>query len=140
MVNSCLWSLLCPEEDSCVFSAHSADPKCNDRRESHGSIYLPLPNRLRRSSDDMGLRDFLGLPKRHRRKESKARSEIGPNEGTGEVDLVLPRPTAGSAPDLQIGTSTSTTTGPSTTRGQEPNGTQSFSSRFMCLTALFFTM
>ena len=44
----------------------------------------------------MGLRDFLGLLKSHRRKHSKARSEIGPTEGTDEVDLAPPRLTSGS--------------------------------------------
>ncbi|KAF9788732.1 hypothetical protein BJ322DRAFT_1019212 [Thelephora terrestris] len=36
-------------------------------------------------SDKIGVRDFLGIPKVHRRERSIARSEIGPNEGTGQV-------------------------------------------------------
>ena len=90
--------------------------------ESHESIYLPLPHHLRQISDNMGLREFLGIPKRHRRKKSKARSEIDPTEGTDEVGLARPRLTSGSTPDLQISASISTSPGPSTAGGQRSNG------------------
>ena len=94
--------------------------------ESHESIYLPLPHHLRQISDNMGLRDFLGIPKRHRRKHSKARSEIGPTEGTDEVDPApLARLTLGSTPDLQLGVAIPTSPGPSTVRGQRSNGMHS---------------
>ena len=73
----------------------------------------------------MGLRDFLGLPKSHPRKHSKARSEIGPTEGTDEVDLAPPRLTSGSTPDLQLGVAIPTSPGPSTAGGQRSNGMQS---------------
>lgn len=75
----------------------------------------------------MGLRDFLPLPKSHRRTRSEARSEIGSVENPGEVDLVVPRPTE-STPDLGIGaSSTPPTYSPTTPRNQEPNGTQTAS-------------
>ena len=70
----------------------------------------------------MGLRDLLGIPKRHRRKHSKARSEIGPTEGTDEVDLAPPHLTSGSTPDLRLGAAIPTSPGPSTARGQVTNG------------------
>ena len=96
-----------------------------ESHESHVSIYLPLPHHLRRISHNMGLREFLGIPKRHRRKHSKARSEIGPTEGTDEVDPAPLRLTSGSTPDLQISASISTSPGPSTAGDQRSNGMQS---------------
>ena len=72
----------------------------------------------------MGLREFLGIPKRHRRKKSKARSEIDPTGGTDEVELAPSRLTLGSTPDLQISASISTSAGPSTAGDQRSNGMQ----------------
>ena len=73
----------------------------------------------------MGLREFLGIPKRRRRGKSKARGEIDPTEGTDEVDLAPPRLTSGSTPDLQISAPISTSPGPSTAGDQRSNGMQS---------------
>ena len=51
----------------------------------------------------MKLPNFLRLPKIHRRKRSRARSDIGPIEGQSEPDPTAPRPTE-STPDLRTGT------------------------------------
>ena len=89
----------------------------------------------------MGLRDFLNIPKIHRRKRSKARSEIGSSEDTtlSQVDLGVGRPTE-SAPNLQTSVATSTTSGPSTVRGEEFNGMQAVCLQMIYLTALFCTI
>ena len=61
---------------------------------------------LHRSNDDMKLPKFLSPLKIHRRGRSKARSEIGAIEGSGDADPAAPRP-AESTPDLGISVSTS---------------------------------
>jgi hypothetical protein len=84
-----------------------------------------IAHHLRRSSDNMGLRDglrdFLSLPRKDRRARSEARSEAGPIAGPGGVDLVVQRPTE-SSPDLRIAPPTLSTPSPSTSRNQESNG------------------
>ena len=104
--------------------------------ECHEANHLLSSHHLHRPSNDMGLRDFLSLPKGHRRSRSKARSEIGPIEGQSEAELVAhQRPTT---PDLGIGSSTPPTSGPLTSRGQESNRTQrTLSRRSIYLTTLF---
>ena len=76
-----------------------------------------------RNVDKMGLRELLSIPKLRRRKKSKARSEIGPIEGSSTVDPSTPRLT-GSTPDLRIGSSSSATQSPLTSPGQEFEGTK----------------
>ncbi|KAF9648430.1 hypothetical protein BDM02DRAFT_3187181 [Thelephora ganbajun] len=71
----------------------------------------------------MGLRDLLP------RARSKARNETAPTEGPGEVSLVVPRPTE-STPDLRIGVSTLSTSGPLASHDQEPKDCPSISDRF----------
>ena len=81
-----------------------------------------------------GLRDFLSLPRKDRRARSEARSDVGPAAGSGEVDLVVPRP-AESSPDLRIGSSTSPSPSPLTSRsGQESNSTSTALFRVISLT------
>jgi len=69
----------------------------------------------------MKWREFLRAPKKHRRTQSNARSEVGSIEGQGGVDLAVPRP-AESTPDLRIGSSALPTSNTLTPRGQESNG------------------
>jgi len=69
----------------------------------------------------MKWREFLRAPKKHRRTQSKARSEVGSIEGRGGLDLAVPRP-AESTPDLRIGASNLPTSSTLTPRDQEPNG------------------
>ena len=57
---------------------------------------------LHRSSNVMRWREFLQIPKRHRRTRSEARSGTGSIEGQGGVEV--PRLTE-STPDLRIGSS-----------------------------------
>ena len=63
-------------------------------------------------------------PKDRPRNRSKARSEINPTEGQNDSEAdpsVAPRRME-STPDLRIGTSTSQTSGPLTSRDQESSG------------------
>jgi len=90
---------------------------------------------LHRPNNVMKWREFLHIPKRHRRARSKARSEIGSVEGQSGADLAVPRPTE-STPDLGIGTSTLSTSSPSVPRDQEPNGRQTTLSWVILLTSL----
>lgn len=106
--------------------------------ELHVSPHLLSFNHLRPTSYNMGLRDFLCVPKGLRRKRSKARSEIGPAEGPSDPCPVASRP-AESAPDLRIGAFTSATPGPLMTREQEFNSMQTVPSRANYLTTLFAT-
>ena len=69
-----------------------------------------------------GLRDFLRIPK-HRRAPSKAKSDIDSTEGPSETDLAVPRSTE-STPDLRIGASTLSTSGPPTPRDHQSSGTR----------------
>lgn len=123
------------EELALVFSALDASP----RGLTHPSATaLDHPHRI--ASDNMGLREFLNIPKLHRRKRSKARSDIGPSEDTlGQGNLGVARPTE-STPDLQTSATTSTTPGPPTVRGQESNGMQVVCLQTIHLTALFCTL
>ena len=84
----------------------------------------------------MKWRDFLLVPKKHRRARSGARSEVGSLKVPSDVDLAAPRPTE-STPDLRIGTPTLPMPGPLTPRDQEPNSTQTILSWMVYLTALF---
>ena len=77
---------------------------------------------------NMGLRDLLSPPRRHRRARSKAGSEVGPIEDTGEVHPFVPRH-AGSTPDLGITPSTFLPSGPSTSQDQGLSGMQTVFSR-----------
>ena len=81
----------------------------------------------------MKWREFLHIPRKHRRTRSKARSEVGSIEGQSRVDLAVPRPTE-STPDLRIGASALPTSNPLTPRNQESNGRQTTSSRAIYLT------
>ena len=65
-------------------------------------IGVQRSSNLHRGSDNMGLRGFLRLPRIHRRKRSKARSEV---ENPSEAGPSLP-PSSESTPDLRIGAST----------------------------------
>ena len=68
---------------------------------------------------DMGIRDFLRIPRKHRRARSEARNEANTVEGR-PVDLAaLPH----SQPDLGIGSSISPTSVPTTSQNREPSGT-----------------
>ena len=93
----------------------------SERNESHEASHLLSDHhQLHRLDDEMKLRSLLCLPKSHRRKQSKARSElgVGPSEGRNEV---VSRPTE-SAPDLRIGTPTLPTSSPLAVRDLESNG------------------
>ena len=84
----------------------SGNKNCENLRKRHGTCHCHTSAAVHhpyRKSDDMGLRDFLRLPKFDRRKRSKARSEIG---NANEDGPPVQRPTE-STPDLRIGTSTS---------------------------------
>jgi len=102
----------------------------------HEANYLLSSHHLHRPSNNMGLRDFLSLPKGHRRSRSKARSEIGSIEGQGEADLVAHQRPTESTPDLRIGASTSPTSSPLTSRDRESGGTRTPSPRIINLTTL----
>ena len=72
----------------------------------------------RRSNDTMGIRDFLRIPRKHRRARSEARNEANPVGGR-PVDLAgLPH----SQPDLGIGSSILPTSVPPTPQNREPSG------------------
>ena len=77
-------------------------------------------------SDNMGLRDglrdFLSLTRKDRRARSETRNEVDPTADPGGVDPVVPRPTE-SSPNLRIGSSTSPSSSPLTSRDQESNST-----------------
>ena len=91
---------------------------------------------LHRPRDEMKWRDFLPVPKKHRRARSGARSEVGTLKGPSDVDLLAPRLTE-STPDLRVSTSTLPTSSPLTSRNQEFNGTQTVISPTIHLTVLF---
>ena len=99
-----------------MLSALSVVPEWN---ESHEASYL-LSHHLHPPNDEMKLPKFLRPPKIHRRRRSKARSEleIDPIEDQTEADLVVPRRTE-STPDLQTGVSTLPTSSPLSPRNQE---------------------
>ena len=103
-----------------IFSALSVGPEWD---ESHEASYLLSYHHLHRPNDEMKLPNFLRPPKIHRRKRSKARSElgIGPVEDQNEADPVVPRRTE-STPDLQIDTSSLPKFSPLSPRDQESNG------------------
>ena len=82
----------------------------------------PIYTSLYRRRDEMKWRDFLPVPKKHRRTRSKARSELGSVGDQGEAGLVSLRPTE-STPDLGISASTLPTPSPSTSRVHGSNGT-----------------
>ena len=84
----------------------------------------------------MGWRDFLPVPKIHRRTRSGARSEVGSLKGPSDVDLIAPRPTE-STPDLRIGVPTLPTPNPLDSRDQESDGTRTMISWTVHLTTLF---
>jgi len=85
----------------------------------------------------MGLRDFLSLPKDPRRSRSTPRSEITSTEGQGEADVVAHRRPTESTPDLRIGSSTSTTSSPLTSRDRESNRRRTASPRMLHLITLY---
>lgn len=66
----------------------------------------------------MGLRDLLRLPRKHRRTRSEVMSEVTSTEGRRVGLAVLPH----SQPDLGIGYSISQGSVPSTSQKQEPGG------------------
>ena len=79
----------------------------------------PIAPPSHRSKNNMGIRDFLRIPRKNRRARSEARNEANPVEGR-PVDLVAPPQ---SQPNLGIGSSISRSTSvPPTTRSQEPSG------------------
>jgi len=82
--------------------------------------------------DGMKWRNFLPVPKKHRRARSGARSEVGSLKGPSDVDLVAPRP-AESTPDLRVGPSTGPMPSPLTSHNQETNGTWIFIFRMIHL-------
>ena len=92
---------------------------------------VPIFTNLHRRRNKMKWKDFLPIPKKHRRKRSKARSEVGSNEG--EVDPVALHPT-GLTPDLGAGASISPAPTPLTSRRHESNGAQTNSPWFIHLT------
>ena len=104
-------------------------PTISYRTTIHASLHRPR--------DEMKWRDFLPLPKKHRRARSGARSEVGSLKAPSDVDLpVAPRPTE-STPDLRIGTSALPMSSPLAPRDQEPKGEQTIISWTIHLTALF---
>lgn len=122
------------EEDSDFFSALSIGP---ERKERQQPIFPLSSHHPHPTSDDMGLRDFLRIPKKIRgRVRSKARSEISPIEGPSNDDPAVPRPSE-STPDLGTGPSTLPT--PSfLTSSQESKGMQMGFSNIQSLTTVFF--
>ena len=95
---------------------------------------VPIFANLHQRHNKMKWRDFLPVPKRHRRKRSKARSEVGSNEdGAGQVAL---RPTE-STPDLGIGASILPVPTPLTSRSHVPKGARMRSPRLIHLTTHF---
>ena len=81
--------------------------------------------------------DFLPVPKKHHRARSGVRSEVTALNTPSEVDLVAPRPTTESTPDLRIGTSTLPMPSPLTSHDQGSNGMQTIISWAIHLTTLF---
>jgi hypothetical protein len=109
----------------------------NGTRATRPTIrYRPTiyPN-LHRPSNNMKWRDFLSIPKKHRRTRSKARSELDPIEASSEADLAVPRPTE-STPDLRIGTSTLPTPDPLISGDQKPSGMRTTAFQTIHLTIL----
>lgn len=82
----------------------------------------------------MGLREFLRLPKNRPRKRSKAKSEIGPIEGSSQADLTA-QPRTESTPNLQIDASTSQISGSVASNDKKLNGMQIVSSQVNKLTS-----
>ena len=123
-------------EDSDFFSALTVGPEWNERQRS---LFLLSPHHLHQTGDNMGLREFLRIPKIkiNRRVRSKARSEVSSIGGPSDENQVVPRP-AVSAPDLGIGGSNLPTPSPLTSTGQELKGMQTDVSIRVCLTTLFF--
>ena len=113
--------------------ALSADQALVYRR--HKSCHLLSNRHLRRSDDDMPLPRFLSLPGKNRRSRSKARSEADASKDPTEAGQPVPRP-AGSALDLEVGSSTSTTATHPTLQNQESSGTRAMLSWNTHLTAL----
>jgi hypothetical protein len=121
------------------FSALSVGSKWNESHEadyplSSHHLHLIYTN-LHRPSDNMKWRDFLSIPKKHRRTRSKARSELDPIEASSEADLAVPRPTE-STPDLRIGTSTLPTPDPLISGDQKPSGMRATAFQTIHLTIL----
>jgi hypothetical protein len=99
----------------------------------HVSFYFVITPPSTPKQRKMGLREFLRLPKKRHRKQSKAKSEVDPIEGPSEADLAVPRLTE-STPDLHIDASTSLNSGPMTSHDQESNSMELISSRANLLT------
>lgn len=95
------------------------DLGCHERHETN---YLLSYRHLYQPNDNMGVRDLLNLPKNHRRRRSKTRSESAsePVQGPSEVDATVPNFTE-SAPDHGIDSPTSHT---STHQGSGSAGMQ----------------
>ena len=85
---------------------------------SHEASYLLSHHRLHCSDDNMGIRDFLRIPRKGRRMRSEGRSEAKPIEG-GQIDqAAVPH----SQPNLGIGSSISPKSVRSTSQSREPSG------------------
>ena len=121
-------------EDSDCFSAPTVGPEWNERQQS---LFLLSPHHLHQTGDNMGLREFLRIPKINRRVRSKARSEVSSIGGPSDDNPVVPRPAA-STPNLGIGGSSFPTPSLLTSAGQELKGMQTDVSIRVCLMTLFF--
>ena len=126
----------------CMYAGRLIAPALNLGPEwnlCHEADHLLSHHHLRQSTptrNEMGWRDLLRVPKKHRRARSEVRSEVEYLKDTSDVDLVGSRPTE-STPDLRIGSSTLPTPSPLTSRNQNSNGTRAIISRTIHLTALF---
>ena len=118
-------------EDSDLFSALSVGPEWNQCQHSK---FLLSPHHLHPTGDDMGLGEFLRIPKKFRRRtRSKARSEVIPIEGPSNDNPVASR-TSESTPDLGIGRSALLKPSISTSPGRGFKGIQTYFSRMNHLT------
>jgi hypothetical protein len=97
---------------------------------------VPTYTSLRRRRDAMKWRDFLPIPKKYRRRRSKARSEVGSNEDRGEAGPVALRPTE-STPDLGVSASILPKPTPLTPHGHGSDGMWMISPLTIALIACF---
>jgi len=99
------------------------------------SLITPTSTPVHRPRNEMKWRNFLTIPKKHRRARSGAKSEVGSLKDPSAVDLVAPRPTE-STPDLRIGTSAFPMPSPLTSHDQQSNGMQTAISWTIHLTVI----